>query len=73
MTTTAGILDEGSIAQREEIVAVLTTARAQEIIEATEDHDPVIQDKVVATLRDEQRHRRLFEGFLRGYEGVGGA
>ena len=38
------------------------------IIEETEDVDPVTQDMVIAILRDEQGHRRLFEGFLREYE-----
>ena len=38
------------------------------IIEATEETDPVTNDMVVAILRDEEGHRRLFEGFLREYE-----
>ena len=38
------------------------------IIEETEGLDPVTQDMVIAILRDEQGHRRLFEGFLREYE-----
>jgi bacterioferritin len=38
------------------------------IIEETEGVDPVTQDMVIAILRDEQAHRRLFEGFLREYE-----
>jgi bacterioferritin len=42
------------------------------IIEETDGVDPVTQDMVTAILRDEQGHRRLFEGFLREYE-VGGA
>ena len=41
------------------------------IIEATEDTDPVTNDMVVAILRDEEGHRRLFEGFLREYEAEG--
>jgi bacterioferritin len=41
------------------------------IIEETEGVDPVTQDMVIAILRDEQGHRRLFEGFLRECE-VGG-
>jgi bacterioferritin len=41
------------------------------IVEETEGVDPVTQDMVIAILRDEQGHRRLFEGFLREYE-VGG-
>lgn len=39
-----------------------------EIIEATEETDPVTNDMVIAILRDEEGHRRLFEGFLREYE-----
>ena len=39
-----------------------------EIIEATEQVDPVTNDMVIAILRDEEGHRRLFEGFLREYE-----
>lgn len=39
-----------------------------EIVEATEDSDPVTNDMVIAILRDEEGHRRLFEGFLREYE-----
>jgi bacterioferritin len=38
------------------------------IIEETDQVDPVTQDMVIAILRDEQSHRRLFEGFLREYE-----
>ena len=38
------------------------------IIEATEETDPVTNDMVIAILRDEEGHRRLFEGFLREYE-----
>jgi bacterioferritin len=38
------------------------------IVEETEEIDPVTQDMVIAILRDEQGHRRLFEGFLREYE-----
>ena len=38
------------------------------IIEETEGVDPVTQDMTIAILRDEQGHRRLFEGFLREYE-----
>ena len=33
--------------------------------------DPVTQDMVIAILRDEQGHKRLFEGFLREYEAAG--
>ena len=42
--------------------------RAQEIIEFCEERDPVTQDMVIDILRDEEGHRRLFEGFLREYE-----
>ena len=38
------------------------------IIDATEGVDPVTQDMVIAILRDEEGHRRLFEGFLREFE-----
>jgi bacterioferritin len=41
------------------------------IIEFTEGKDHVTQDMVIAILRDEQGHRRLFEGFLREYEAEG--
>jgi bacterioferritin len=41
------------------------------IIEETEGVDPVTQDMVIEILRDEQGHRRLFEGFLREYEVAG--
>ena len=37
------------------------------IIERTADADPVTADMVTAILRDEEGHRRLFEGFLREY------
>jgi bacterioferritin len=39
-----------------------------QIVEETEGVDPVTQDMVIDILRDEQGHRRLFEGFLREYE-----
>ncbi|MEX2108716.1 MAG: ferritin-like domain-containing protein [Solirubrobacterales bacterium] len=38
------------------------------LIEVTDQVDPVTQDMVIEILRDEQGHRRLFEGFLREYE-----
>jgi bacterioferritin len=41
------------------------------IIEFTEEVDPVTNDMVIAILRDEEGHRRLFEGFLREYEAEG--
>jgi len=43
------------------------------LIEETDGVDPVTQDMVVAILRDEEQHRRLFEGFLREYEAEGRA
>jgi bacterioferritin len=43
------------------------------VIEETEGVDPVTQDMVIDILRDEQGHRRLFEGFLREYEFEGHA
>ncbi len=43
------------------------------IVEVTDQVDPVTQDMVIAILRDEQGHRRLFEGFLREYEFEGKA
>jgi bacterioferritin len=42
-----------------------------EIIQATDENDPVTNDMVIAILHDEERHRRLFEGFLREYEEQG--
>ena len=42
-----------------------------QIIEETDGIDPVTQDMVIAILRDEQGHKRLFEGFLREYEAEG--
>ena len=44
-----------------------------EIIAETEEVDPVTQDMVIAILHDEERHRRLFEGYLREYESEGRA
>ena len=41
------------------------------IIEFTDGLDFVTQDMVIAILRDEEGHRRLFEGFLREYEAEG--
>jgi len=41
------------------------------IIEATDGADWVTQDMVIAILRDEEGHRRLFEGYLREYEAEG--
>lgn len=42
------------------------------IIQATEESDPTTNDMVIAILRDEEGHRRLFEGFLREYENTRG-
>ena len=41
------------------------------IIEFTDEIDPVTNDMVIAILRDEEGHRRLFEGFLREYQAEG--
>jgi bacterioferritin len=41
------------------------------IIEACEGVDWVTQDMVIGILRDEEGHKRLFEGFLREYEAEG--
>jgi bacterioferritin len=41
------------------------------IIEFCDDKDLVTQDMVLTILRDEEGHRRLFEGFLREYEAEG--
>src|SRR3954453_9464155 len=38
------------------------------IIDFTEGKDPVTNDMVIAILRDEEGHKRLFEGFLREYQ-----
>jgi bacterioferritin len=43
------------------------------IIEETDGIDPVTQDMVIGILRDEQGHRRLFEGYLREFEAEGTA
>jgi bacterioferritin len=43
------------------------------IIEETDGIDPVTQDMVIDILRDEQGHRRLFEGYLREFEAEGTA
>jgi bacterioferritin len=39
-----------------------------QIIEYTDQIDPVTNDMVIEILHDEEGHRRLFEGFLREYE-----
>ena len=43
------------------------------IVAETDGVDPVTNDMVIAILRDEEGHRRLFEGFLREYEAEGRA
>lgn len=43
------------------------------IIEATDGVDPVTNDMVIAILRDEEGHKRLFEGYLREFESEGRA
>jgi bacterioferritin len=40
------------------------------VIEFCSDTDPVTEDMVIAILRDEEGHRRLFEGFRRELERV---
>ena len=42
-----------------------------QILEFCEGKDPVTQDMVIDILRDEEGHRRLFEGYLREYEAEG--
>jgi bacterioferritin len=42
-----------------------------QIIDFCERRDPVTQDMVINILRDEEGHRRLFEGFLREYKAEG--
>jgi len=39
-----------------------------DIVEFTEEIDPVTNDMVINILADEEGHKRLFEGFLREYE-----
>jgi bacterioferritin len=41
------------------------------IVEFCEGKDLVTQDMVIEILRDEEQHRRLFEGFLREYQADG--
>ena len=43
------------------------------LVEVTEGVDPVTNDMVIDILRDEQGHRKLFEGFLREYAAEGKA
>jgi bacterioferritin len=44
-----------------------------EVIETANETDWVTQDMVIEILQDEQRHLRLFEGFLREYQAEGKA
>jgi len=44
-----------------------------QVIEACDGIDWVTQDMVIAILRDEEGHRRLFEGYLREYQQEGKA
>jgi bacterioferritin len=39
-----------------------------QIREFCSEHDPVTEDMIIQILRDEEGHRRLFEGFLRELE-----
>jgi bacterioferritin len=41
------------------------------LIELTDGVDPVTNDMIIAILRDEEGHRRLFEGYLREYAAEG--
>jgi bacterioferritin len=41
------------------------------VIETCDGVDWVTQDMVITILRDEEGHRRLFEGYLREYEAQG--
>jgi bacterioferritin len=43
------------------------------IVAFSEGRDPVTQDMVIDILRDEEGHRRLFEGFLSEYQAEGRA
>ncbi len=49
-------------------------AHYHRIIEVAGDSDPVTEDMVITILKDEEGHKRLFEGFLREFEreGAGG-
>jgi bacterioferritin len=42
-----------------------------QVIDFCGDFDPVTQDMVIAILRDEEGHLRLFEGFLKEFEAEG--
>ena len=43
------------------------------IIQATNESDPVTNDMMIDILREEQGHRRMFEGFLKEYQAEGRA
>ncbi len=80
-----GILADDRSEQRENIIAALKKAYWMEIETVTnhvansvnpdevltEGVDPVTNDMGIAILRDEEGHRRLFEGYLREYEAEG--
>jgi ferritin-like protein len=77
-----GILADDNTEDREKIIEGLKKAYWMEVetgaiehyntlIRETEEIDPVTQDMVIAILRDEEGHRRLFEGYLREYEAEG--
>ena len=40
----------------------------QQVVDRTEEVDPVTQDMVITVMADEQGHLRMFEGFLREFE-----
>jgi bacterioferritin len=55
------------------VIEAETTAieHYERVIEFCDGLDLVTQDMVITIQRDEQQHRRLFEGFLREYEAEG--
>jgi rubrerythrin len=68
-TATTGIVAEDNRAKRDEILEMLAKAYWMEV-ETVMSYlaNSVNPDGVVITiLRDEERHRRLFEGYLREY------
>jgi hypothetical protein len=68
-TATTGIVAEDNRAKRDEILEMLAKAYWMEV-ETVMSYlaNSVNPDGVViTTLRDEERHRRLFEGYLREY------
>ena len=46
-------------------------AHYNRIIEVVGDVDPVTEDMIIQILKDEEGHKRLFEGFLREFERSG--